>query len=292
MTSAIRTTGERLPASSWAPTVVWVFMTSHSSGPSGPSLSRTRSGIAIFPMSCIEDACRICWASSSRHAGVEGELRAHAAHARDVDAGGVVARLGRVREAADQLELGLAEVGGALADLGLELGVVPRELLLGERQREGERAEHLAHGLRVGVEDAVEVLLADLDGLGLVDRDDGGQARRGVQDADLAEHVAAEEALEDEAGIAARPDDGELPARDDVHRLALVALAEDDLARAEAAAARVPGQVAERLPGQPGQQLDARELFRLDRCVEAIDDRGQILLPARQWRSALCRAIP
>jgi hypothetical protein len=41
------------------------------------------------------------------------------------------------------------------------------------------------------------------------------------------------------------------------------------------------GQVAQRLPGQPGQQLDARELLGLDRCVEAIDVRGRLPLPAR-----------
>ena len=91
--------------------------------------------------------------------------------------------------------------------------------------------------------------------------------------ADINEDVAAEEALEDEPGVAARPDDGELPAGDDVHRLALVALAEDDLAGPEPPPVRMPGQVAQRLPGQAGEQLDARELFRLDRCVEAIDGR-------------------
>src|SRR3712207_8703143 len=46
----------------------------------------------------------------------------------------------------------------------LEARVVARELLLGQRQRLGEDAEHLAHRLRVLVEDAVQVGLADLDG--------------------------------------------------------------------------------------------------------------------------------
>jgi hypothetical protein len=54
------------------------------------------------------------------HPDVAGELGAHAAHPRDVDAGGVVARLGRVGEAPDELELALAQVGGALAHLDLQ----------------------------------------------------------------------------------------------------------------------------------------------------------------------------
>jgi hypothetical protein len=155
---------------------------------------------------------------------------------------------------------------------------VPRQLLLGKRQRQGERAEHVAHRLRVVVEDRVEVLLADLDGLGRVDGDDRRQAPRAVEHADLAEDVARAETVQHESRVAAGAHHAQQAARDDVHAVARLALAEDDLARAERAALGTAGELAQRGVRQPGEQLDAGQLRRRDRPRETrgrgVRDRG------------------
>jgi hypothetical protein len=120
MTSAMRTTGDRLPARSWAPTV----------GVGLHDLPLLRGQRALLEQHAIGDrdladvvhrgGVHELLGLGLGHPDVEGELGAHAAHPRDVDAGGVVARLGRVGEAADELELALAQVGGALAHLDLQ----------------------------------------------------------------------------------------------------------------------------------------------------------------------------
>ena len=188
------------------------------------------------------------------------ELGAHAAHPRDVHAGVVVARLGGVAEPAHDLELALAQVGGALAHRGLQARVVARDLLLGQRQRAGQRAEHPARRARVGGQHAVEVRLGDLERLGRLDGHDRGQARPLGEHGDLAERVPGAHAVEDQARIAARAHDGEQPAAHDVDRVAGGTLVEDDVARRPAAAARALGELLERVERQLGQQWRLREL--------------------------------
>ena len=164
-------------------------------------------------------------------------------------AGVVVARLGGVAEPPHHLELTLAQIGGALAHLGLEVRVLPRDLLPRQRQRASERAEHPARRARVGGEHAVEVVLEHLDRLRGVHRDDRGQPRRLGQHGDLAEHVARPHPVEHQARVAAGPHDGEQAEAHDVQRVAGVVLVEDDVAWREAPAERAGGEVAQGVSG-------------------------------------------
>src|SRR4051794_36371225 len=94
-------------------------MISHSSSSSLPGLRRTRSGM---PIADVVQRARVAQELGVGDAPADraAEALAEEAHALDVLAGVAVARLGRLREAADDLELRLAQLLGALVDAALE----------------------------------------------------------------------------------------------------------------------------------------------------------------------------
>ena len=102
------------PTAASAPVVVWVFMISHSSASSLPGFSR----IAVGDADLADVVHRACDAQPfgvlRRHARLQRQQLADAADALDVQAGLLVAELGRLGEAVDRIELGLLELGGAL----------------------------------------------------------------------------------------------------------------------------------------------------------------------------------
>ena len=105
-----------------APIAGCLRMIAHSYSSSLPGLSSTASGMPILPTSCSAAASPISSASAITQAGGACEPAAHAADALDVLAGLLVARLRGLREPAHDLELGLAQLGGALAHEPLEHG--------------------------------------------------------------------------------------------------------------------------------------------------------------------------
>ena len=96
-----------------SPSSTWPRMTSHSSGSSGPRLSRMSSGMLAFPMSCSQPPSRQRWTasgrpSSPRRRGQIGDLLA-------VQLGDALARAGEQREALrDAHGLGLVALEVAL----------------------------------------------------------------------------------------------------------------------------------------------------------------------------------
>ena len=112
-----------------APASAWRRMTTHSSSVSLPGLVRMASGTAILPTSCSRLAWRSVSASAAVRPSTSPTLLAEQADALEVQPGLLVARLGRGGQALDDLQLRLAQLGGALVDGLLERLVAQREAM-------------------------------------------------------------------------------------------------------------------------------------------------------------------
>ncbi len=121
----------------------------------------------------------------------------------------------------DDLQVGAAQLLGALGDRVLEGVVVAGQLLLGERQRPGDRAEHVPHGGRVAIEDLVEPDLVDDHGDRVGQRHQRGGARRRVEDGQLAEDLARPQDVEHDVVVVARAYDLDRARAQDVQAVAL-----------------------------------------------------------------------
>ncbi len=112
-----------------APASAWRRMTTHSSSVSLPGLVRIASGTAILPTSCS----RLAWRSVSASAAVEPSTRPTRSHSRPMrsrcspvsSSRDSVAR----GQALDDLQLGVAQLGGALVHGLLERLVAHREAM-------------------------------------------------------------------------------------------------------------------------------------------------------------------
>src|SRR3954465_7827670 len=266
-------------------------MRSRSPSSSAPGLWRMESGTPTLPMSCMGAASSSVsqsaggmpivlarWAQTRLMRGMgRGGVGAGAAHARGGAARLGVARLGDLAEPVHDLELGVAQVLRALAHAALEHPVVADDALLLLDQQPRQDAEHPADRLRVLGEHAVEVLRADLDGLAVLDGDDGRRARRAVQHGELAEHVTGAEPREHVA----------LDALHAAHLKRARAHEVDGVAERSLLEHRFPGGVASR-PCALGQRLQrcrrqAAEHLALPQVGLVNCHSGQCRLSAHWW---------
>jgi hypothetical protein len=166
--------------------------------------------------------------------------------------------------------VGLAQLLRALAHALLELAVLARELLLRERQRARHLAEHPAQRIGMGGEHLVQLVLADVHGLAVAQRDHAREPAPVVEHRQLAEAVAGLERLEHHLGVRGRAHHVQQPAAHDVQLVADLALREDDLARRVAARARPGREGDEPVVRQHPQQLYRGQLLRPDGGAERL----------------------
>ena len=223
-----------------------------------------------------------------RQADDLAEMGTDAAHARDVAPRLGVVQLGDLPEPVDDLELGVAQVLGALANAPLEHPVVADDELLLVDQHPREDAEHPPDRLRMRGEHRVEVLGADLDGLARLDGDDRRRPRRAVEHGELTERVTRAQAREDVALDALRATHLERPRTHEVHGVAGRALLEHGLPRGIAPPPRTLSQRVERRRRQAREQLAAPQVRFVNRHNEQcgrVAGRGTV-----RSRRARCRS--